>query len=369
MPKLKNVLIALEFYRGPLFEGIAEYARTHNWHLSLDMLTNPGNIPWGWDGDGILTMLIHDDTKLIRFLKACNKPTVNLEGRRMTTAYPRVLSDTRKAAEMAFNYFRGKGFANFAFYGYEQSVRGNDFVAVVQERGFRCARFHETASSWREELAAVRHWLKGQVKPLAVFCWTDYAGARFIDMAHSLGCRIPAEIAVLGMDNEALICDSAAVRLSSIRTDIRTVGYLGAAKLDQIMHGDAPTEETRLIPPREVVERGSTNTLAATSALVTQAVAVMQARQAEGINVADVVRTCRVSRRGLEKAFLAGLAQTPHATLQRIRMEHARLLLRESGGKIADIARQVGIADAKYFSTLFLKETGLSPRDYRKSWT
>ena len=367
-PKLKNVLVALEFYRGPLFEGIAEYARTHNWHLSLDMLTNPGNIPWGWDGDGILTMLIHDDTKLIRFLKTCNKPTVNLEGRRMTTAYPRVLSDTRKAAEMAFHYFRGKGFSNFAFYGYAQSVRGNDFVAVVQANGFCCGRFHETTASWRDELESVRQWLEGQSKPLAVFCWTDYAGARFIDMAHSLGFRIPEEIAVLGMDNEALICDCAAVRLSSIRTDIRTVGYLGAAKLDRIMQGEAPEEETRFIPPREVVERGSTDTHAATSPLVMQSVTFMQEHHGEAINVADVVRACHVSRRGLEKAFLASLGQTPHETLQRIRMERARLLLRENTGKVANIARQVGITDAKYFSTLFLKETGLSPRDYRKSW-
>ena len=367
--KMKNVLVALEFYRGPLFEGIAEYACAHNWHLSLDMLPNPGNIPWGWDGDGILTMLIHDDTKLLRFLKDCNKPTVNLEGRRMTTPYPRVLSDTRQAAEMAFNYFRGKGFNNFAFYGYKQSVRGSDFVAVVQAHGFPCRRFHETAAGWRDELEAVRQWLEGQSKPLAVFCWTDYAGARFIDMAHSLGFRIPEEIAVLGMDNEALICDCAAVRLSSIRTDIRTVGYRGAAKLDLLMRGETPAVETRLIPPREVVERGSTDTLAAASPLVARAVNFMQGRHADGVNVEEVVKECRVSRRGLEKAFLASLGQTPHEALHRIRMEHARLLLRESGGKVADIARQVGITDAKYFSTLFLKEAGLSPRDYRKSWT
>lgn len=83
--KMKNVLVAWEFHREPLFEGIAEYARTHNWHLSLEMFLNPANIPWGWDGDGILTMLIQDDQTLRKFLKQCKKPTVNLEGRHPST--------------------------------------------------------------------------------------------------------------------------------------------------------------------------------------------------------------------------------------------------------------------------------------------
>ena len=366
--KMKNVLIALEFYRGPLFEGIAEYARAHNWHLSLDMLANPANIPWGWDGDGILTMLVRDDTKLIRFLRECGKPTVNLEGRHLTTSYPRVLSDTRAAATMAFDYFRSKGFTRFAFYGYEQSVRGRDFAAVVRENGYGCGILHETAASWREELAAVRKWLKAQPKPLAVFCWTDFAGARFIDMAHSLGFRIPDEIAVLGMDNEELICDCAAVRLSSIRTDIQTVGYLGDAKLDLILNGQTPEKESRLIPPREIVERASTDTMAAGSPLVAHAVRLMQERHGSGINVAGIVAACGISRRGLEKAFLAGLGMTPHDALLKIRMDRARILLRDGDSKVAAVAAQVGIGDAKHFSALFRQASGLSPRAYRRTW-
>lgn len=366
--KMRNVLVALEFYRGPLFEGIAEYARTHNWHLSLEMLANPAKIPWGWDGDGILTMLIRDDTKLIRFLRECNKPTVNLEGRRLTTSFPRVLSDTRAAAGMAFDYFRGKGFSHFAFYGPAHSVRGRDFAAVVGENGFECGVLEETDAPWREELNSVRKWLRKQPKPLAVFCWTDSSGARFIDMAHSLGFRIPEEVSVLGMDNEALICDCAAVRLSSIHTDIQSVGYLGAAKLDRLLDGGAPETENRLVPPREIVERASTNTLAAASPLVSRAIHLMQERHASGINIAGIVAACGVSRRGLEKAFLSSLGMTPHDALLKIRMDHARILLRGSAEKISSVAGQVGIGDAKHFALLFRKTSGVSPRGYRKSW-
>ena len=366
--RMKNVLVALEFYRSPLFEGIAEYARTHHWHLSLEMLLNPGQIPWGWNGDGILTMLIRDEPRLLSFLKECRKPTVNLEGRHPTTTYPRVLSDTRRAAEMAFQYFRGKGFRHFAFYGNPHSFRGHDFAAVVQSHGYECGILPEGAPTWREELATARLWLKSQPKPLAVFCWTDYAGARFVDMAHSLGWHIPDDIAVLGMDNETLVCECAAVRLSSIRTDIQRVGYLGAALLDRLMTGGSAEPDTPLIPPREILERRSTDTLAAASPLVTLALNIMKERHASGINVTDVVAACSISRRGLEKAFLTTLGQTPYQALLQIRMERARTMLREGREKIATVARQVGFPDPKHFSTLFHQETGVSPRDYRQDW-
>ncbi len=365
---MKNVLVALEFYRGPLFEGIAEYARIHNWHLSLEMLLNPANIPWGWDGDGILTMLIRDETLLLKFLRKCNKPTVNLEGRLLTTSYPRVLSDTRQAAELAFRYFRGKGFSNFAFYGDAHSFRGQDFISVVKAHGFECSHLYENAITWKEELTATRRWLRSQPKPLAVFCWTDYAGARFVDMAHSLGWHIPEDIAVMGMDNEELVCDCAAVRLSSIRTDIQQVGTLGAALLDRLMNGEQPEPRNQLIPPRDIAERGSTDTFATDAPLVTQAIRFMKEHHASGINVSDVINTCSVSRRGLEKAFQKNMGCSPYQTLLRIRMEKARTLLRDGHDTIAAIARQVGLLDPKHFSTLFRQENGISPRNYREGW-
>lgn len=366
--KMKNVLVALESYRAPLFQGIAEYARHHHWHLSLEMLTNPSLLPWGWDGDGILTTLVQDSTTMHDFLKACNKPTVNLEGRWTTTSYPRVLSDTKKAAKMTFRYFRAKGFSNFAFYGNAQSFRGQAFIETVRKKGFTCEALYERGTSWAEELAATKAWIKIQPKPLAVLCWTDYAGARFVDMAHLLGWRIPSQIAVMGMDNEELVCDCAAVRLTSMRTDIQKVGYQGAALLDHLMKGKSAPRETEMIPPREIIERRSTDTFTTGSPLVAKAVKFMRTHLSDNINVADIVTTCGVSRRGLEKAFLKSMGHTPHDALLHFRMKRARALLRDGHDKIADVARQVGITDAKHFSVMFKKATAQTPREYREDW-
>ncbi len=363
---MMHVLVALEFYRGPLFEGIAQYARDHHWHLSLDMLPNPGNIPWGWRGDGILTMLVRDGTPLPDFLDKCRLPTVNVEGRRMGTSYPRVLTDTEGAVALGINHLRARGFTRFGFYGYAHSARKEAFVRQLKEAGLACAVLHESAAPWEKETRRVGAWLKGLQMPMAVFCWTDYAGARFMDMALTLGHKVPQDIAVLGMDDETLVCDCTAVRLSSIRTDLRKVGYLGAQQLDLMMAGKAPAAADLWVPPHEVVARGSTDALASDSPLVARALAHMKSHHARGAKVEDAAAACGVSRRGLEKAFRAHLGRTPHDMLVEIRVEHAKVILRDPKVKIGAVGAQVGVRDPKHFSSLFKSVAGVSPKEYRR---
>ena len=52
--------------------------------------------------------------------------------------------------------------------------------------------------------------------------------------------------------------------------------------------------------------------------------------------------------------------------LSKIRIDKAKDLLRESDLRIQDICLMVGYNDVKYFSKLFIKYTGLKPKDYRK---
>ena len=47
------------------------------------------------------------------------------------------------------------------------------------------------------------------------------------------------------------------------------------------------------------------------------------------------------------------------------RMEHARQLLKESDQSAAQIAAAVGYKDAHYFSFVFKKTVGVSPREWR----
>jgi len=52
--------------------------------------------------------------------------------------------------------------------------------------------------------------------------------------------------------------------------------------------------------------------------------------------------------------------------LTRVRMERAKQLLKSTAMKITDITTETGFNDTHYFSYIFKKHTGLSPREFRQ---
>lgn len=51
--------------------------------------------------------------------------------------------------------------------------------------------------------------------------------------------------------------------------------------------------------------------------------------------------------------------------LNEIRLKHAEQLLIDSTLKVSEISEEVGYKDARYFSSLFKKRTGMAPNEYR----
>ena len=52
--------------------------------------------------------------------------------------------------------------------------------------------------------------------------------------------------------------------------------------------------------------------------------------------------------------------------LPRRRIEQAKVLLKGTDRNVTTIAYETGFQDSNYFSTIFQKEVGVSPRGYRK---
>lgn len=57
---------------------------------------------------------------------------------------------------------------------------------------------------------------------------------------------------------------------------------------------------------------------------------------------------------------------SPVRYITKIRLDHAKLLLRERHLSIAEVAREVGFQDPLYFAKVFAHEIGVPPREYRK---
>jgi len=86
--------------------------------------------------------------------------------------------------------------------------------------------------------------------------------ARLLRACDDAGVSVPEEVAVLGCDNDPMVCDYAPVPLSSVDNDWERAGYEGAKLPDQLMEGKRAPRKPILIPPKGVVTRLSTNILA-----------------------------------------------------------------------------------------------------------
>jgi LacI family transcriptional regulator len=73
-----------------------------------------------------------------------------------------------------------------------------------------------------------------------------------------------------------------------------------------------------------------------------------------------------MARRVLERKFMQYLGRSPSQELRRLRINQARKLLSQTDLAMQEIAEACGYATYSYLGTVFKKETGVSPGDYRK---
>lgn len=138
---------------------------------------------------------------------------------------------------------------------------------------------------------------------------------------------------------------------------------LKPSKMDEI--NEAITAMTAALKehPREKKQEPA----AAKSFLVNNALKYMEGHYMEHIHLADVAEQVYISPCYLSKLLNSELHETFSDLLNRIRMEHARELMKDPSLLLTDISRQVGIEDLAQFSRVFRKSEGMSPSEYRNS--
>lgn len=371
----KRVLIALGWYDYRLHRGIEKYAQEHGWHLSANFAREKV-IPWGWEGDGILAWLGEGDD-LADFVRHVRKPTVDFSFRRPHLKFPRVLEDHAHAAELVAEHFLSRGFKHFAYYSdadnWSYAERGQGFVEALKRTGHECVwlpwyRAPEYRLG-REQWQRKRHWLTAQLKklpkPLGIFAANDEQALDVLDSCEGAGLAVPEQVAIVGAENYLLAPDAMHTPISSVDTNLETLGYRGAALLDELMNGRTPPKSPLRVPAASIITRKSSDLLAINHKGVANSLRFIWEHASEPISVKDLVGVAAMSRRGLHKAFLEAVGRTPGQELQRIRIERAKRLLTEAEHKIEVIATMCGYQSANSFCVAFKQATGMSPKQFR----
>ena len=365
-------------------QGIIDYSRRHGgWNLltSPPTLTGTHEVTLtasslrGWPGDGIIAAI--SDHAEAQAAEQLNIPIVNLASTVHDLPFPRMMVDHYAIGRLAAEHLLQRGFINLGFYGFKGpwyvAERQRGFQDRATEAGVECEVLQQPMQadvelSWQERLELLTAWLKRLTMPVGIFAVHDYRARILIDQCNSLGLRVPQDVAVIGTDNDTIVCEHCQPTLSSVARNPWENGYQAAAMLDRLMKGE-PLEQTEVtLPPEGVVQRGSTDTVAIDDPHVRTVVSFMRNHFQEPLDIAHLAAQVPISRRLLEKRFRKLLDCTPHTYLCRLRTDQAKQLLATSPRmKIHSIAKACGFSSQDHMRLVFLRTIGLTPKAYRDS--
>jgi LacI family transcriptional regulator len=388
MAKPKRVLLLIEssraYGRGCLF-GIASYVRAHlNWqllHLERSVTEAlPASIK-RWHGDGIIARLETDE--VAKAVESLHLPTVDLRGLYRLPGGAVFDTDPTATAVLAADHLLERGYRNLAYCGLHNVTfsinRSEAFVKYLAESGIKAAIFETSRHSKGApggSLAQERYgeihveqivpWLVELPKPVGIMACNDVRGRQIVTACELAGMKVPEDVAVIGVDNDEVICELSNPPLSSVVPDTMRIGYEGAQLLDRMMNqGEAPPEETVFIPPTGVRTRLSTDFLAIADHELVAALTYIRENACEGINVDDVIDHCQISRSTLERRFIRYLGFGPKEQIQRVRLERVKTLLQETDYELFKIARLTGFRTTAHLVSAFKNRLGMTPGQFR----
>jgi LacI family transcriptional regulator len=381
-PRVALLIESSRAYGRRTLFGVARYVREHlPWSIFLQERSLGETCPaWlkDWEGDGIIARV--ESRQIAAGIRRLGVPTVDVRYLLRNLGMPSVRPDDAAAARLAFEHLRERGFRYFAFCGFNgadySDARRNSFEACTAGAGLPChvytdpLKIRKTSTQEYEARGLrdgdhVARWLEGLPKPIGVMACNDIRGQQVLNACRTANISVPEQIAVIGVDNDEMLCELSDPPLSSVSLDTERIGYEAAAMLDQMLAGKKLKQPVIFIQPAGVITRRSTDVLAIEDRHITTATRFIRERACEGIDVSDVLKIVPLSRSTLERRFLRVLGHSPKDEILRTRLTRAKQLLSETDFSLAQVADKVGFEHPEYLSVIFKKKTGLTPGEFR----
>jgi LacI family transcriptional regulator len=363
-----------------VLRGIKEFARQREDWVFVPVMAERGAMRavGRLRADGVIAHVLNRE--LGDALKRVGKPVVNVSGIFLDLPFPRVAIDNRLVGRLAARHFIDRGISNFAFVGHP--THG---YSVEREAGFRdvipnpeqIRAYHTAAVSKSDPAdpaggglspteASLRRWVASLPHPVGIFACNDIWGLRLTEICRQLRLRVPEDVAIVGVDNDDLLCELARPPLSSVAIPAERVGHEAAKLLERLMAGKGNPARPMLLPPLQVVARQSSDLLAIDDADVSAAIRFIRSNADRPIRVADVLRYVPVSRRVLERKFRQALQRGPFQEIRLCQLERAKSLLASTDMQMPVVAQRAGFTSGKQLSTVFHAELGETPTAYRR---
>lgn len=364
--------------------GIFNYIRLYGpWHLHL-IQSRAGEqeirslADWN-EYDGIIADQMAFE--LADILKQTRKPIVlmahpppALQARPPFAKLSCVFEDSARIGCAGAEYFLTRGYKHFAYVGepHDRSwsaARGTAFQRRVADAGYTCAVYPSPtdAKDWRTGRKPLLRWLKALPKPVALLAAMDARAHQVIDACAEADLRVPHDAAVLGIDNDELLCSGSIPSLSSIQRDTQTCGFLAAQLLDRRMRKSDRKKQVFTYGVDRIVTRDSTRAdIAPADPVALKAREFIRVNAGERIGVPDVVRHLNVSRRLIEIRFRAAFGRSLLEEIRDARLARVGHLLAETALTLSEICERCNYQTDMHLRRLFKTRFGCTMRDYRR---
>jgi LacI family transcriptional regulator len=382
LAKIPRVILLIESSRESgraLLRGVASYAYHHGpWSFYWEPagLEKAAQRPGALEADGIIARDVDvapREQGLIRRL-----PGVIIGHRhKEVRGKVNVVTDSAAIAGLAAEHLLGCGFRHFGFCGYRNiswsADRRDVFTVKIRQAGFevRIREVHEVrpdrpAKHEKKVREAIVRWLRTLPRPIGLMACNDDLGKEVVEACRQAGLQVPDDAAIIGADNDEVVCGLSNPPLSSVAINFERAGYEAADVLDQLMRGTSRVPARIIVRASHVVPRQSTDILAVEDANLATALRFIREQIRGGVTVKEAARAAGVSRRVLEKRFRVYLKCSALEEIRRVRTDQIARMLAETELPVGQIAETLGFKDMQHVARYFRAGKGLSPLAYRK---
>lgn len=372
-------------YGRELERGIAAYVREHGpWTVFQHERRLYDAVPaWlkHWDGDGIIARI--GSARIAEEIRKKRMPTVDLLGLHAVPGVPAVMTDHEAVARAAAEHLMERGLKHFAYCGQSSvffSERRHEFFSeCLRDRGYPAPHVYvdparrKADESYAEvqslpSAESMASWIASLPKPVGLMACNDLRAQQVLTVCGQYGFAVPDEVAVIGVDNDDVLCELCDPPLSSVAKNARRVGFEAAAMLARMLKGVRPPRKRTLIVPLGVVSRRSTDVLAVDDADLAAALRFIRDHACDGIDIDDVIGHVHVSRSTLKRRFSQLLRRSPSEEIRRVRVVRVKELLTTTPHPLAKVAAIAGFDHVESMCKLFKKATGRTPGEFRAEW-
>ena len=286
-----------------------------------------------------------------------------------------IRNDNEAIGRFCAQHFQTLG--KFAAAGFVPSNNSDDWSAARQ-KGFLDSFRTAAKSTFRsvaepgsdKDIAALADWLLTLPKPTAIMAAWDMRAVHVLSACRLAHLKVPGQVAVIGVDNDPLLCDFTTPTLTSVAPDHILEGQLAAETIDRMMRRStrrASHPITYLNTAKKMAERESARPVSPAASLIARALAFIDTHAAENIKTADVVAALGVSRSLLDLRFREFRNETVAQAITSRRLAEVARRLRSTNLSIRAISAACGFGNVNHLKNLFKRKFGISMRNWRKS--